>query len=97
MKKVVFTTPTKKFLAEFNQSLTAQMVIKSFPLEGSVKLWGDELYLEIGVQASDFNATMDVNVGDVCYRHETSAYACFSARRRQAHLRSQCQLRLWWL
>lgn len=80
MAQVAFTTQSKKFLAEFNQSLTAQMIIKSLPFEGAVKLWGDELYVETGIQASDLHATMEVNISDVGYRHENRRVCVFFGR-----------------
>mgnify|MGYP001768655725 CR=1 FL=1 len=80
MAHVVFKTPSKQFRAEFNQSLTAQMVMKSFPVEGTVHLWGEELSVDTGVQASDVHATMDVNAGDVAYRHESRRLCIYFGR-----------------
>jgi uncharacterized protein len=77
MAQVTFQTQNKRFLAEFNQCLTAQMLIKSMPLEGIVHLWGEEVYIETGVQASDLHATLDVNVGDIAYRHEEKRLCLF--------------------
>jgi uncharacterized protein len=77
MPQIIFQTQNKRFLAEFNQCLTAQMIQKSLPLEGVVNLWGDEIYLDTGIQASDIRATMDVNVCDIAYRHEEKRLCIF--------------------
>ncbi|HNQ49854.1 MAG TPA: cyclophilin-like fold protein [Candidatus Omnitrophota bacterium] len=80
MAQVAFNTQNKKFLAEFDQSLTAQMIIKSLPFEGVISVWGDEIYVDTGIQASDLHATMEVNVGDVGYRHEEKRLCVFFGR-----------------
>lgn len=77
MAHVIFQTQNRRITAEFNQSLTAQMVIKGLPVEGKVSLWGDEFFLETSIQASDVHATMDVNSGDVAYRHEDKRICVF--------------------
>ncbi|MFA6383737.1 MAG: cyclophilin-like family protein [Candidatus Omnitrophota bacterium] len=77
MPQIIFQTQTKKFAAEFNQCLTAQMIQKSLPFAGMVNLWGDEIYIDIGVQASDLHATLDVNVCDIGYRHEEKRLCIF--------------------
>jgi uncharacterized protein len=80
MPQIIFQTQNKKFTAEFNQCLTAQMIQKSLPLEGVVNLWGDEIYVDTGIQASDIRATMDVNVCDIGYRHEEKRLCIFFGR-----------------
>jgi uncharacterized protein len=77
MSQIIFQTQNKRFLAEFNQCLTAQMIQKSLPFEGVVNLWGDEIFIQTGVQASDLHATMDVNVCDIAYRHEEKRLCIF--------------------
>jgi hypothetical protein len=74
---VQFQTASGTFKAELNQSLTAQMVLAKLPLESKVSLWGDEIIIETGVQASDVHATTDVNVGDVAYRYESKCVCVF--------------------
>ena len=80
MPQIIFQTQNKRFFAEFNQCLTAQMILKSLPLEGAVHLWGDEIFLDTGVQASDLHATLDVNVCDIGYRHEDRRLCVFFGR-----------------
>ena len=80
MAQIVFQTQNKRFVAEFNQCLTAQMLQASLPFEGPVHLWGDEIYIDTGVQASDLHASMDVNVGDIAYRHEDRRVCIFFGR-----------------
>jgi len=77
MPQIIFQIQNKKFVAEFNQCLTAQMILNSLPLEGNVHLWGDEIYIDTGVQASDLRATMDVNICDIAYRHEDKRLCIF--------------------
>jgi hypothetical protein len=80
MGQVLFQTQSMNFTAEFNQCLTAQMILKALPLEAEVKLWGDEIYFDTNIQASDFSASMDVNAGDVAYRHEGKRLCVFFGR-----------------
>ena len=77
MPQIIFQTQSKKFIAEFNQCLTAQMIQNSLPFEGTANLWGDEIYIDTGVQASDLHATLDVNAGDIAYRHEERRLCIF--------------------
>lgn len=74
---VQFQTSSGTFKAELNQSLTALMIISKLPLESKARLWGDELIMETGIQASDVYSTTDVNVGDVAYRHESKCVCIF--------------------
>jgi hypothetical protein len=80
MAQVLFQTQSLSFTAEFNQCLTAQMILKALPIEAEVKLWGDEIYFDTNIQASDFSASMDVNAGDVAYRHEGKRLCVFFGR-----------------
>jgi len=77
MTHVIFQTQNRRIESEFNFSLTAQMVIKGLPIEGKVKLWGDEFFIDTVIQASDVHAGMDVNVGDIAYRHEDKRICVF--------------------
>jgi uncharacterized protein len=64
---VNFHTMGCHFQAEFNNSLTSREILKHLPINAEIKLWGEELYFETGIVASDFNASLDVSVGDVAY------------------------------
>ncbi len=64
---VNFHTMGCQFQAEFNSSLTAREIVKHLPINAEIKVWGEELYFETGIIASDFNASLDVSVGDVAY------------------------------
>lgn len=65
--KVLFKTDTFQFDADFNDSLTAQEIIKNLPVSSTISTWGDEIYFNIGFKASAQNSTMDLKVGDIGY------------------------------
>lgn len=64
-------------MAELGVSLTAQEIVKHLPLSGQVGRWGDEIFFETGILASDFNSTLQVNVGDVAYWPEGKCICVF--------------------
>jgi hypothetical protein len=75
--QVQIHTGSLSFKAEFNMSLTAQMIVKGLPMESRVSLWGDQVNFETGVQASDFNANYEVKIGDIAYWHEKKSLCLF--------------------
>jgi uncharacterized protein len=77
MAQVLFQTQALSFTAEFNQCLTSQMILKALPMEAPAKRWGEEIYFETNIQASDFSASMDVSPGDIAYRHDGKRLCIF--------------------
>jgi hypothetical protein len=50
-----------------NESGTAGAVAGALPLESSAKLWGDEVYFEVPVQAEEENPQEEVPPGGVAF------------------------------
>lgn len=75
--QISFQSQNCCFLAEFNQSLTAQEIAKHLPLEAKVSRWGDEIYFETGIAAACDHATLEVNVGDIAYWPEGRCICIF--------------------
>lgn len=75
--QISFQSQNCCFLADFNQSLTAQEIIKHLPLEAKVSRWGDEIYFETGFTAPDEHATLEVSAGDIAYWPEGRCICIF--------------------
>lgn len=75
--QISFQVPNSCFLAEFNQSPTAQEIIKRLPFDSKVALWGDEIYFETNIITSSFQPTLEVNIGDVAYWPEGKCICVF--------------------
>ena len=65
--EVVFETGGLIFDADFNDTPASKEIIENLPLESKVRTWGDEIYFDIGINASSEGAGIDVDVGDVGY------------------------------
>lgn len=63
--------------ATLNDTVTAQEVMQSLPIEGSAQTWGDEVYFEIPVAAEPENSQEIVDVGDLAYWPPGSAFCIF--------------------
>lgn len=74
---IAFKAQNVGFYAKFNDSKAAQDILNRLPLSGQVKRWGDEIYFETGVSASDEWATREVNVGDIAYWPEGQCLCVF--------------------
>jgi len=53
--------------AEFFDNPAARKVLDFLPINSKVKLWGEEIYFDTGIEAPDEGATTEVNIGDLAY------------------------------
>lgn len=74
---IVFKAKNIGFYVQFNETPTAQDVIKNLPVQGIVSKWGDEIYFKTGIDAAGDAKTLDVNVGDVAYWPEGKCLCIF--------------------
>jgi hypothetical protein len=74
---IVFKAKNIGFYVKFNESTTAQEVIKNLPMEGIVRKWGDEIYFDTGINVTADGKTTDINVGDVAYWPEGKSLCVF--------------------
>lgn len=64
--------------AELNDSPTARQIWEALPLEGSARVWGEEIYFEIPVMADEEpDARADVDVGELGYWPMGHAFCIF--------------------
>ena len=78
MPEIIISTRDLSLRAELNDSPTARLICDALPIEGSVNVWGDEIYFEIPVSAdSEPDARQDVEVGELGYWPTGSAFCIF--------------------
>lgn len=66
-----------KLVVELNDTKTADQLFAFLPLRGDGDLWGDEIYLDVGVELPEENPKADVEVGDVAYWRPGTALCLF--------------------
>ncbi len=64
-------------LAELNDTRTAEAIWEALPLKGKVSLWGEEIYFDIPVSLELEEGQEVVNVGDLGYWPQGSAFCIF--------------------
>ena len=75
--KIVFKTKNFGFYAELNNTPAAKEISKRLPINAIVYRWGDEIYVDTGIDASPEGATLNINVGDVAYWPEGKCLCVF--------------------
>jgi hypothetical protein len=66
-------------VAELNDSKTAHLIWETLPIEGSVSLWGEEIYFPIPVTAEleEGYAKDVVRIGDIGYWPQGACFCIF--------------------
>ena len=78
MYKITIKVSGLSIDAELLQTPTASAIYASLPLDGSVNVWGDEIYFEIPLQLElEDDARQDVEVGDLAYWPSGPAFCIF--------------------
>lgn len=78
MNKIKIAAGTVCVEAELNNSPTARLVWNALPIEGRANIWGDEIFFEISVSASqELDARAEVEVGTLGYWPVGSAFCIF--------------------
>lgn len=78
MKKIVIRTDNLSFEAELQNTPTAEMILKSLPLESTANVWGDEIYFIIPVHLDlEPGAQEEVEIGDLAYWPTGPAFCIF--------------------
>ncbi len=78
MKKVIISVENTSISAELNNTTTAHKIIENLPLEGTVNVWGEEIYFEVPLQIElEADARADVEVGDLAYWPSGPAFCIF--------------------
>jgi len=76
-KKIKITAGRVEAIAELNDTKTAQAIWEALPLKARVNLWGDEIYFSIPVKLKLEDGQETVNIGDLGYWPQGSAFCIF--------------------
>lgn len=63
--------------AELNDTQTSKVILNKLPLEGTVNTWGEEIYFEVPVREGLERGKRIVEVGDIAYWPDGSAFCIF--------------------
>jgi hypothetical protein len=63
--------------AELNNTETARLIWEALPIEATTNTWGDEIYFDIPVKTGLENGVEIVDVGDLGYWPQGSAFCIF--------------------
>jgi hypothetical protein len=78
MHAITITIGKISLRAELNGSPTAEQIWEALPLDGRANIWGDEIYFEIPVMASQaMNARVELEVGELAYWPVGHAFCIF--------------------
>ena len=76
-RQIRITAGSVVVLAELNETRTADAIWQALPLSSNVNTWGDEIYFAIPVQMELENGREVVNLGDLGYWPQGSAFCIF--------------------
>ena len=77
MKKISIKAGLIEATAELNDTRTAQAIWEALPIRGQVNLWGEEIYFPIPLRLKLENGQKLVNIGDLGYWPQGSAFCLF--------------------
>lgn len=78
MGEIIIKAGSVSARAELNDSPTARQVWDALPIVGTANTWGDEIYFEIPIAASEEpDARADVGVGELGYWPVGNAFCIF--------------------
>lgn len=76
--KITITAGDVALPAELNNSPTARQILEALPLTGNANIWGDEIYFEIPVMASQAkDARVEMEIGELAYWPVGQAFCIF--------------------
>ena len=78
MKNIKILSGNVTLQAVLNDSPTSELIYNALPIEGSVNLWGDEIYFSIPVQTGlESDAREEMAVGELGYWPTGNAFCIF--------------------
>lgn len=77
MKKIIIFQAGIELRVRTIDCPALQKIDQALPISSRVKVWGDEIYFNIGVDASAEGATIDIEAGDVAYWPEGRCLCIF--------------------
>lgn len=76
-KRIIIEAGDIRAGAELNETRTAGLIWDSLPIEARANTWGDEVYFDIPVKTDIENGVELVEVGDLGYWPQGSAFCIF--------------------
>jgi len=76
-RKITIETGEVRAEAELNDTETAGLIWDCLPVEARANTWGDEVYFDVPVKTGLENAVEVVDVGDLGYWPQGSAFCIF--------------------
>ena len=78
MDRIIIAVENISMNAELLETPTGRKIAEALPLEGSVNVWGDEIYFDISLTIDqEPDASQDVQVGDLGYWPAGPAFCIF--------------------
>ncbi len=78
MKKIIISVEDLSVQAELNDTYTAEKIFEALPIEGTVNVWGDEIYFDIPLELDlENDARAEVEVGELGYWPSGPAFCIF--------------------
>ena len=78
MSKIIIQSGEIELYAQLNDTETARLIEESLPIEGSVNVWGDEIYFHIPLHIDqDADAREEVDIGDLGFWPAGDAFCIF--------------------
>ncbi|MDT8272339.1 MAG: cyclophilin-like fold protein [Desulfomonilia bacterium] len=78
MNRLHIETEAGEFTAELRECATSRKILDLLPIEGTVMLWGEEIYVSIPMHMElEPDARADVSVGDLAYWPDGPALCLF--------------------
>jgi len=78
LKKIIISVEDLSVTAELNETYTAEKIFEALPIEGTVNVWGDEIYFDIPLELDlENDARAEVEVGDLGYWPSGPAFCIF--------------------
>ena len=78
MDRIIIAVENLSLNADLLATPTGRKIAAALPLEGSVNVWGDEIYFDIPLTIEqEPDARQDVEVGDLAYWPAGSAFCIF--------------------
>ncbi len=77
-RKIRITAGSVSAIARLKNTPTAENIWSALPITGSAKIWGDEIYFSIPMQAAEEPAASEtVSIGDIAYWPPGTAFCIF--------------------
>ncbi len=76
-RRILISASSIQVIAELNDTLAAEAIWEALPIKGKVSLWGEEIYFPIPVSLQLEDGQEVVNIGDLCYWPQGSAFCIF--------------------